>query len=107
MVNQTESHYDLIDQVGKEYLGITDDDVKKPRKRGPYAPRKSAGTGAAGVGGVGGEEVKRKPGPKKGWKAAQAGAKGDDTPAAKRRKGWSKERSGSVTVKRQSESPAP
>ena len=92
IINQTESHFDLVDTVGKDYLGITDDDLKKPRKRGAAA-RKSGG----------GDEVKRKPGPKKGWKNAQK-----DAESGRRRKGFSKERSGSVTVKsRQSESPAP
>ncbi len=58
VVNSTETHFDLIDTVGKDYLGIDepgadDGGVKKKRGR-PSNPSK--------------EKERKKPGPAKGYK---------------------------------------
>jgi len=59
VVNSTETHFDLIDTVGKKYLGIdetggnADGSVKKRRGRPPNA-----------------DKERRKPGPVKGYKRA-------------------------------------
>ncbi|ORX35713.1 hypothetical protein BD324DRAFT_652257 [Kockovaella imperatae] len=110
IINQTESHFDLVDTVGKDYLGITDEDLAKPKKK----VKKSSATegvksGDSKPSGTAPEEGRRKPGPKKGWKNAQReGTGGPREPGTKKVKAKSKERSASVTVKtRTSESPAP
>ena len=77
----TESHHDLVETVGREYLGI-DETNTIPRKRG-RPPKDRSGLsgvkplvksepGGGGESGDGDERKERKkPGPKKGWKAAR------------------------------------
>ena len=67
----TESHFDLVETVGRNYLEI-DSVTNEPKKRG--RPRKDPAD-KKWAGAEGDEKKERKkPGPKKGWKAARVAA---------------------------------
>ena len=73
-LTSSESHHDLVATVGKDYLGIKDDDETRKgvtKKRGRPARGGASGPSRGGGGGRDeddGPKEKRKPGPKKGWK---------------------------------------
>ena len=86
VVNSTETHFDLIDTVGKEYLGLNesgadggDGAVKKRRGRPPNPDKE--------------QKERKKPGPVKGFKRVA------DPNASRMRKPYKKrDKAGSVVV---------
>ena len=65
MIQSNETHHDLVQTVGKEYLGVDDDTDGKPKKR-KAGGEKGQGQGIKRESGVGdGVEKKKKVGVKR------------------------------------------